>query len=207
MRIVVFTEYGDNYIPIAAVTTPVMREYCERHGYEFRELILEGTGNEYYYKKHEFIRDIFDNELVGAVFYLDCDAIITNHAIALESFMTYGAIFEITEHNGELNGGAILVRNSNRGNDINNFILSRRDKFQNEQNVLNHYREDLVHDGLLNVLPHPAFNSVDYSQYQEFPNLRSVTDGHWLPGCFVFHAPALGIDRRIELLKNIKITR
>lgn len=207
MKIVVFTEYGSNYKPIAEVTTPVMREYCQRHGYEFRELILEGTGNEYYYKKHEFIRDIFDNDEADLVFYLDCDAIITNHTIRLESFMTYGAQFWITEHIGELNGGAILVRQSNRGNDVNNFILAHRDKFPNEQNVINHYRETLLYANTMAILKHPSFNSLDYSQYPEFPNLRSSEDGHWHEGDFLLHTPALSLEKRIEVLKSAKITR
>ena len=194
MKVIVFTEYGDNFREIAAVTTPVTREYCQRHGYEYRELILEGTGNEYYYKKHEFIRDIFDNNEADLVFYLDCDAIITNHTKKIESFIPYGCSFMITEHNGELNGGAILVRGWERGNDVNNFILAHRDKFENEQNVINHYRKKLMYAGAMAILKHPSFNSLDYSQYPEFPNLRNPEEGHWVEGCFVLHTPALGLD-------------
>lgn len=205
MKIMVFTEYGSNYQGIADITLPVIRKYCDKHGYEFRELILEGTGNEYYYKKHEFIRDIFDNNEADYVFYLDCDAIITNHVIPLSSFITYGAIFWITEHIGELNGGAIFVKNSSRGNDINNFILAHRDKFPNEQNVINHYRDVLTYAGMMDILPHPSFNSLDYTQYPELPNIRKREEGHWFEGCFVLHVPALSIEKRIEVLKKAKI--
>lgn len=207
MRIIMFTEYGDNFREIAAITTPVMREYCEKHGYEFRELILDGTGNEYYYKKHEFIRDIFDNDEADTVFYLDCDAIITNHTIRVESFLAYGTSFIVTEHNGELNGGAILLMKGNRGNDVNNFILAHRDKFENEQNVINNYREELLYGGSMAIMLHPAFNSLDYSQYPEFPNLRLAKEGHWVDGCFVLHTPALSLEKRADILRNTKIIR
>lgn len=207
MRVIVFTEYGSNYLRIANVTVPVNAEYCERHGYQFRILELEGTGNEYYYKKHEYIRDLLDNDEADVVFYLDCDAIITNHQLPITNFISYGAIFMITEHDGELNGGAILVRNGNRGNDINNFILARRDKFPNEQNVLNHYKYHLGYGGAMSVLPHPSFNSFDYSQYPEFPDLRKPEQGHWVEGCFVLHTPALSVEKRIEVLSQAKIIR
>lgn len=207
MRILVFTQYGDNYRGIAEITTPVMRQYCDRHGYLFEELILDGTGDEYYYKKHEFIRDVFDEDKADAVFYLDCDAIITNHTMRLEDFIPYGASFLITEHAGELNGGVIFVRKTNRGNDVNNFILAHRNKFENEQNVLNHYKSELLYANEMNVRPHPSFNSLDYSQYVEFPNIRKPEEGHWVEGCFILHTPALSISSRIEVLKNAKITR
>ena len=207
MRIMVFTEYGSNYKPIANITVPINKSYCEKHGYEWRELILDGTGNEYYYKKHEFIRDVFDKDEADLIFYLDCDAIITNHTKRLQSFMTYGAQFWITEHAGELNGGAILVRKSNRGNDVNNFILAHRDKFQNEQNCINYYKKELLYANTMATLKHPAFNSLDYSQYPEFPNLRRSEDGCWNEGDFVLHTPALSIEQRIKILKSAKITR
>lgn len=207
MRTIVFTEYGDNFSGIASITIPINKEYCLRHGYEYRELILEGTGNEYYYKKHEYIRDLFDNKECELVFYLDCDAIITNHKIRIESFMTYGATFWVTEHAGELNGGAILVRCYSRGNDINNFVLAHRDKFPNEQNVLNNYRKELEYANTMQVLSHPSFNSLDYSKYPEFPEVRKREEGHWHEGDFVLHVPALSLEKRLEVLKNAKITR
>jgi hypothetical protein len=207
MRIIVFTEYGDNFREIASITTPVMREYCDKHGYEFRELILEGTGNEYYYKKHEFIRDIFENDEADACFYLDCDAIIANHKIEVESFFQFSESLIITEHNGELNGGAIIIKNTPKGKALNYFILSYRNEFQNEQNILNHYKDKLILEYGMRIFPHPAFNSLDYSQYPEFPILRSPTEGHFVEGCFVLHTPALALSKRAEILRNTKIIR
>lgn len=209
MRTIFFTEYGRNYAEIAQVTAPIMRKYCERHGYDFRELILEGTGNEYYYKKHEFIRDLLDKDEADLIFYLDCDAVVTNHTVRLESFMAYGAEFWITEHIGELNGGAILVKKGNRGNDINNFILAHREMFPNEQNVINHYKDVLMCGNAMSVLPHPAFNSFDYSLYKEHKTHVGREDlGDWMPGHFVIHFPGIGVDDRLELVKEFtqKIT-
>lgn len=203
MRVIVFTEYGNNFRDIAAVSVPIMREYCEKQKYGFRELILKGTGNEYYYKKHEFIRELLDGDEADLIFYLDCDSVITNYNIRLESFMTYGAQFWITEHIGELNGGAILVKASNRGSDINNFILAHRDRFPNEQNVVNHYRDVLLYANTMAILKHPAFNSLDYSCYPECKECVGREDlGDWKPGNFVIHFPALPLNKRVELMKE-----
>ena len=38
-------------------------------------------------------------------------------------------------------------------------------------------------------------------------NVRSIYQGHWREGDFVLHVPALQMEKRIEVLKNAKITR
>lgn len=206
MKIIMCTEYGGNYAAIAGYTIPIMREYCERHGYKLRVLVLEGTGNEYSYRKHEFFTELFRDEC-DAIFYLDVDAIITNHNIKLESFIDNEHSFFITEHLGELNGGALIIKNDEAGRWVNETILSERNGFENEQNVMNFYREFEPFKRAMKIVPHPAFNSFDYSLYPECPNIREREQGHWQEGDFVFHVPALSAERRLEVLKTINITK
>lgn len=210
MRIVFTTEYGSNYQPIADYTTTVMREYCKRHGYEFRPLLLDGTGNEYAYKKHEYFEELFKEDIDG-IFYLDADAVITNMKITLESLVCvpeYGRkSFFITEHLGELNGGALLICNNFYGKMINRQILFSRTAYENEQNAINGLRETMLFKYHMAVLPHPAFNSFNYSLYPECPNVRKPEQGHWQPGQFILHVPGLGTEHRLEVLKNAPIIK
>lgn len=204
MKIVFCTEYGGNYKHIAACTIPVMRKYCERNGYELKILVLEGTGNEYYYEKNKYFKDLFLDD-IDAVFYLDVDAIITNHSIKIESFIDDKHHLFITEHLGELNGGALLIMNTEEGRRLNDRILSLRHQFENEQNAINYLMTDESFKKLVKIVPHPSFNSFDYSLYPECPTVRKGEQGHWGYGDFVLHTPGLGIDHRLQVLKNTPI--
>lgn len=198
------TEYGGNYKGIASITVPVMKYYCYKHGYEFRELILERTGNDYAYKKIEFIIELFEDENIKAVFYIDADAMPTNHTIKVESFMDEEHDLFITEHLGEINGGSLIIKNTKKAKQLLNKVLHFRSHFDNEQNVINFCRYDSLFKESINILPHPSINSFDYRLYVECPEIRKEEQGHWVKGCFVFHVPALGIQKREEVLTNIK---
>lgn len=204
MKIAFFTEYGSNYNDIAGETVPVMRRYCEKHGYDFHQLLLQGTGNEYYYQKHIYIRRLF-NDGYDWVFYLDVDALVMNHDIDLfREFIggTYCSLI-ITNH-VELNGGAIIMGNSYAGRCVNDFILHCRDLFPNEQNVINYFKDCPLFSDNMKVVDHPAFNSLDYSQYPEFPDRRKSEEGHWNEGDFILHFPGLGTEKRLQLIKEYK---
>jgi len=205
MKIVVCTEYGGNYAAIAGHTVPVMRKYCEKHGYELRVLILEGTGNEYAYKKHELFKELLreDNDVIA---YFDADILITNHTIKIESFLDDDHDLFITYLVSELNGGALIIKNSMWGEMINNFILNARHNFENEQNVINHYRFHPMFSAKMKVVPHPSFNSMNYDYYPELSEYKTLDLGHWVEGeSFVLHTPGLGIEQRLQVLKNTPI--
>lgn len=199
MRVLFFTEYGSNYAEIAAVTVPIMRKYCERHGYEFRELILEGTGNEYAFKKNWYLTKVF-REGIDLIFYLDVDAVITNHDIRIESFLDEEHEMFITEHCGEVNGGAILIKNSTASIKMNEAVLSYSGKVDNEQNALTELMKEPSFAKLVKIVPHPAFNSIEHGLYPELKDSKELSD--WEEGHFVCHFPALGINDRLELVKE-----
>lgn len=211
MNVVVCTEYGSNYAEIAGVTTPVMREYCQRHNYQFRELLLEGDGNNYQYKKHEFFSELMGGEdEPEAIFYLDADAMPTNFNYKVEDFITtrHHHLF-ITKDITEINGGALILRTTLSGYQLNKFILSKRGEFENEQNAINDiYKNDFRGDWI-KVLPHPSINSYNYSLYPECQEMVGREDmGDWVEGkSFVLHVPGAPMSVRISALKNAKITR
>lgn len=204
MSIALFTEYGDNYKEIAVITTPIMREYCSLRGYDFHEVRLWDE-TRWPYKKHWKIRDLFD---LGykMVWYLDVDAVITNLNYRIEDFIDDEHSFFITKDFNELNGGSVIIKNDKNGRLFNDMVLNAGHTYENEQNFYNAAFEGLR--SIMKVLPHPSINSYDYSLYPECKEYVGREDlGDWKEGHFILHVPALGIDKRIEVLKSAKITR
>lgn len=202
---VVCTEYGENYAEIAAITNPIIEEYCHKHGYEFVRFLLE-DGNNYAYRKHEEFKHL----IVGGadlIWYLDCDAIITNLDTPITGFIDAKHDLFVTKDVHEINGGSMILKCNSDGNWVNEVILSMKPNFQNEQNAINWLMGDPQFNQHVKILPHPSINSYDYSQYEHYPNIRSREEGHWHEGDFVLHVPGLPYQKRIEVLKNAKITR
>lgn len=202
MNICCFSMWGDNYAEIAAITQPVLQAYCGKHGYSYSELILEGTGNDYAYKKHEYIKELFKQD-IDVVWYLDCDAIITNPEIRVEDFLDDDYSVFLTRDFTELNGGSILIRNDYNGKWFNDYILSRRGQYDNEQNVIN--ANEFSFKEFMKELPHPSINSYQYNLYPECASYVGKPElGDWEPGHFVLHVPGLGVERRKEILSQYK---
>jgi len=203
MKINVCTEYADNYQEIADITLPLMKEYCKRNGYSFDEIRLE-DGNQYPFKKHEYFKKTMLHKDVEAIFYLDIDAAITNMTTRVESFISVGYDFFITEDFNELNGGAVIILNTKSGRQFNDFILNQKDNFENEQNAYNHFRLELPQ---MKVLQHPSINSYRYSLYPECKGYVGREDlGDWVEGNFVLHVPGASLNQRIKILSELKDT-
>ncbi len=206
--IVVCTEYGFNYQSIADITVPVMEEYCLRHGYEFVHINLLGDGDKYQFMKHVSIGGILNKKDVTLIWYLDCDALITNLNYKIECFTDDQHSFYITKDFNELNGGSVIIRNTKYGKMLNNSILKHgREKYENEQNYYNNEKIIMNICGM-KILPHPSINSYRYDLYPECKEYVGKPElGDWAEGQFVLHVPALPLDKRAEVLRNAKIIR
>jgi hypothetical protein len=205
MKVIVCTEYGENYKEIAKITVPIFREYCQRHGYEFRELLLE-DGNDYAFKKHELFRELMMDD-IDVIAYFDVDILVTNLSFKIEDFLDNEHDYFLTKDFNELNNGACIIKNTEGGRWINDLILASKDFFDNEQNTINSYMISPQFNQFVKVLQHPSINSYDYSLYPECKDYRRRDQGHWHEYDFVLHVPALGLEKRIEKLKNTPIIR
>lgn len=196
----VATMYSDCYKEIAAITLPVMKDYCERHGYQFHEIKCPDW--KYGYVKHEYLQDLLMTD-IESVLYCDIDTLFTNPSIPYENFMDEEHDLFITEDATELNGGVFVLRNTSWSHLFNNSVLEERDNFVNEQNVYVAYKDHKNFKHKIKIVPHPSFNSYDHSLYPELLDRIGREDlGDWKPGHFIFHVPALTIPQRIEALKT-----
>jgi hypothetical protein len=191
--------YSTAYQEIADITLPVLKSYCEKHGYDWE--IIRLPDHHWEFEKHEYLKEKMKWG-IDVFFYLDVDALITNTEIKIESFLDDEHDLYLTHDGFELNGGSMIIKNTDIGKWANEVIINLKGAFPNEQNAINFLMQSPNFNQWVKVLPHPSINSFDYSLYPEFPDRRSREQGHWEEGCFVFHAPALSLDKRVEVLKS-----
>lgn len=205
MRVMVVTMFSPEYKAIADYTVPVMKEYAVKHGYAWHTIEL--SDHRYPYVKIEWFLKLFNSFAIDAIFYLDSDAVITNHNTKVESFMDEKHDLYVCRDMVEINFGALIIKNTTWSKEFLETILRNRDRYDNEQNWLNYYYYFLSIKTKTKICEHPAFNSYDYRLYQEFPEVRGRDQGHHHDGDFVFHVPALHPDKRLEVLKQVKIIK
>jgi hypothetical protein len=205
MKVLVVTEWCPRYQEVADVSLPNMYEYAERHGYSVHEIKL--TNDEgFHYKKNEAFVDLFDS--YDLIFYKDIDSMITDLSRPIESFIDdEHDLFICKDDIFGINGGSLIIKNTDGGIWVNEFILGERENFNNEQEVMNwafHNATSFIPH--VKILPHPSINSYPYEAY---PELKMVTEqeGCWKEGNFLLHVPALPYEKRAEILRNAKITR
>jgi hypothetical protein len=202
--------YSKEYAEIAATTLPNMVEYCSRHGYKADAIVLE-NGEDWPYKKHERIRELF-NEGADVVWYRDIDLIITNMNYTVQDVLFPVADFGmyITKDYNELNGGSIVMVNNEHGRTLNDLILHHRNEYDNEQNLYNALKDTLPFSEDMKIISQQRLNAYRYDLYPECQShVGEPSLGDWAEGelSFVLHVPALPLNQRLEVLRNAKITR
>ncbi len=205
MRVLCCTMYSPSHKPLAEVSLPNLGEYCARHKYNIAAIPIED--DKWEYKKHEWLEQMFEKGGWDIIWYKDIDSVITNMNKRIEDFVNKKHDFFITRDFTELNGGSIIIKNSDGGRWVNDFILDKRNEYENEQNIINAFSESVDFSAHMKILPHPSINSYNYSLYPECKEYVGKDDfGDWRIGNFVLHVPGLGFNDRIEVLKNAKIT-
>jgi hypothetical protein len=202
MKVCCCTYYSPSYKALADIHLVNLSEYCQRHGYT---MWVENIENDKWeYKKHEMFKELFE-EGFDVIWYRDIDSVISNLTIPITMFLSEEGHFFLTMDYTELNGGSVVIRNTHEGRRFNELILSMRSRHQNEQNCYNILELD-TDDYTMKTLPQQTLNSYLYELYPEIGKL-SPREGQWEEGHFVLHVPALAMGKRIEVLKNAKITR
>lgn len=203
MRILCFSQYSHSYEKIADTTIPTFVKYCIKNGYEFE--LIKITNWKFHYRKNQYLQEKMKSD-IDFFFYLDCDAKITNLSTPITQFIDEEHDLFITKDINGINGGSLIIKNTEGGRWLNYFILSKRNEFNNEQEVIEYYMKDPEFSKHVKVLSHPSINSYPYEYYSEFKDV-TPQEGQWIEGeSFVLHTPALPLEKRAEILQNAKIT-
>jgi hypothetical protein len=213
MKISIVTLHNKDYEGLAYFTYDKnLVEYAKKHSYK---LICKkdnfSTDYIIYFEKIKIILDAFKNnpELDWA-WWIDCDAMVTNFNVTLESIIDndYHIIMS-TDING-LNCGSFLIRNTPQGRAWLEMIFSQRFVYRYythpwpEQIIMMETAKNYT--DILKIVPQKTFNSYYYSLYGETETNRFGYDrlglsGNWAPGDFVIHWPGKPNIQRIEWAK------
>lgn len=202
MKVLIVTMLCDRYNGIAEVSLPNMLEYCQRHSY-YDAVIKLSDEEGFHYKKHEFFNEVFKTD-VDLIYYRDIDSLFTNLTVPIENFVDSEHDVFVTKDMMGYNGGSIIIKNTECGRWVNDFILSQRENFNNEQEVMDKYFDEFTKN--VKVLQHPSINSYSYENYKEFSGVTHE-QGNWQEGDFLLHTPALPFEKRAEILKSVKVIR
>lgn len=200
--------FSPSHQRLADISVPNLEQYCNRHGYEMR--IINVENDKWEYKKHEAFQDWMDKEEADLIWYKDVDSLITNMTIPITDFIDDYYSFYLTKDFTELNGGSVIIKNTEAGRMFNEMVIENRDMFDNEQNIYNFIPMFTFCIDIMKPIPHPSINSYSYDLYPECKEYIGREDlGDWHTGNFLIHFPGLGIEDRIELLKefNKKIVK
>lgn len=204
MKVLCCTMFSPSHQALADLMVPNLVEYCQRHGYFYH--IIEIENDKWEYKKHE----TFDLMLMvfDVIWYRDVDSVITNMTIPITDFIDDYYPFYLTKDFNELNGGSVIIKNTEAGRAFNDMVLQNRDMFQNEQNFYNSMPMLMMGIDIMKPIPHPSINSYKYELYPECKDYVGREDlGDWKEGNFVLHVPALSLEKRFEVLSQAKIIR
>lgn len=201
----ILTHYTENWSDIAAVTIPVLENYCEKHGYHLS--VFKNTPYQNYTGK-EKMKQILEVCKYGDIaMVIDADAIITNPEIKIESFIDDEHDFYITKHVGNINAGVFILRFTQWTELFINKLLPSigKEKVHCEQDAIMEYMVAHPNNKKIKILPHPSINSFDYSLYKEHTDkIGSYED--WKPNDFVLHLPGTGMELRKKKLSEVKQT-
>jgi len=85
MKIIVTSETTDNFKTVSDITWPVVQEYCDRHGYEFRPKIVVDSERGSIWERVRSLQDAL-KDCDWAV-HVDADVLITNFHVPLTEFV------------------------------------------------------------------------------------------------------------------------
>lgn len=199
--VVACTLYSKNCKELADISIVNLARYCGIHNYRMRILELDDTAWEY--KRHEEFEKLCEEFGEGLIFWgKDIDTVITDMDKPITDFLDSEHDMFICHDGFYLNIGSMLLKNTEGGRWLNKRILELRNDFSSEQDVINSEMSNPEFASKVKVLQHPAINSFKYDEYPELKYKTTSSEGSWEKGNFLFHAAALGYEKRIELLKE-----
>ncbi len=202
----VTTFYTESYIPLAAITIPVMEQWCKKHGYHFNEHIIPNNQNPHFVKTKDS-RELL--EIYDIVMAIECDILITNLNYKIEDWLDEENSMYITTDVNNANTAVIITKSTDLGKGLLDMVNKYENIFGDEQMVFENKRIKGV-----KYCEQPCFNSVPYESYYrpsygkigykegEIITPPTEQQGQWQKGHFLMHLPGMELQKRIEIFNN-----
>ncbi len=206
MNIAITTFLTNLYQPLADITVNEMNKYCDKHGYHLNVNVISNEESFHFVKTKDTRRLLDEFDIVAAI---ECDCLISNHTIAIESFLdNENELFYTTDRNGA-NFGVYIVKSSEWTKQLFDWINSQNHKYGDEQNVI---EQNPNIDKAIKV-KHPCFNSIPYNEY--YPSLGVIgymegdivtmpthEQGNFEKGDFIMHLPGHTLEARCHIFQQ-----
>lgn len=208
MRTLLLTAFDEAMEPIGRLTSPLMLEYANRHGYDFHVSRIFEAGSQSYWQKvwdivaftslSNPIRKEFDR-----VMWLDCDQVVTEPAwvppweSGFHASLDWGV--DAVDDNCFSACGFVVCRDAFgiMASVAERYHLFREREFP-EQAALRSIRADLVRERrMMHVHSRRVFNAVPREICEDAPE-------PWQRGDFCAHLTHVPVDRRAELFHVIR---
>lgn len=208
MNIGIYSQYtkDNSFAEVGGLTYPILEKYANRHSYH-PNLFTNKTTNRF--PVWEKIKIIYDNLYNHDwCVWIDCDALITNHTIKLESIIDDNYNFIAANDVHGFNSGVFFIKG--KKNWSKEFLeytwnISPNDEVysdwpcynqtQGEQRALKAAIRDNKEPNKINIVNQKLFNCYLYNLY----NRPETTEGNWEIGDFILHLPAVDNQKRVEI--------
>lgn len=196
MTIGVFTFHDDLFKPCADITLPVLRAYCERHGYPLTVATERLSNQRVVWDKIPLLLENMDRN--DWSFFIEADILITNPGWTLEMFLLGigDTDFVVSDDVNGMNFGVFFVRNSVQARVVLSDAWHMRDRADigSEQHALIEACRESERVQISRV-SQKLFNAYPYSEY----GLPATTEGNWTEGDFALHLPGMTVEKRVEV--------
>lgn len=207
---VVATMHDQGYQALSQVTFDKNKVlYCDKHDYELAAK-TDGWSDVVYFDKIQYLIDILENNPeVKWVWWLDCDALITNFSKKIEDYVddNYHIIMS-TDVNG-MNCGSFFVKNSPQALEWLYMILDHKERYKikkwdnPEQTPM--IMTYIKYKDWIKLVPQKEINSYNYALL--YPTLSNKdmlgVVGEWAPGDWVLHWPGISNQQRIQIAQQV----
>lgn len=206
MKIIVTAETTDTFLPVSNITFPVIQEYCDRHGYEFRPKHITEPVRSVVWDRVITLQEAL-KDCDWAV-HVDADCLITNMHIPLTEFIEEDKSIVISKAWTELglhvfNDGFLMVDNSDWSSHTLKWAWENTNRPEVGQFCLQDGLQFMCESGRTQawrwrIEKQKRCNAFLYQEY----GMPETTQGQWTPGDFILHLPGMNNEKRVELLQH-----
>lgn len=223
---IVFTSlHNKEYEPLAEITLAKNKvPYCQRHGYPL--VVKKDKWHDMpmgFEKAFVFFQAFEQYPSCKWLFFSECDALITNMNITLESILekinpSPSTHMIITTDGNGINAGNLFIRNSPESCEFLQYMLEIRRDYPHEQAFFNDCAASTgskhsKYPTFIQIAPQYYFNSYEYKtipwlstrgpsaiwDFEDYSHDYFGNRGQWERGDFLIHWPSTSLEDRIRL--------
>lgn len=204
MHLKVITAYNHKFYDIVNITQPIFIKYCTLKNYSYRieDLSRYNLSRPPAWSKISIVLEEMEKDLVDFYLWIDADAVILNLDFDPLTFVTETHDIYMARDFNNLNSGVMLLKHTDYTKKFLQTVWDMTEYIENSswenEAIIEMYKANTIDlQNHLFELPAKIFNAYEHASYGVTKEENEVCND-----TFIFHAPALGINERKELIKK-----